>query len=338
MRPRIIAALSALALLFGGAVASPANADIIWTAAPKAKSTKFQPIVHPISNGPTAKITYTRHYQTGFKDLNGAGAVNTGATSATTTVSQHTRTLDNGEGHTLFEVAALTDASTAGMRNIVEIGNNTSILVNGDSVTRLFGGLWVNGVFQGYPAANANSAGFVDNPAEAVSFHTALAVTAGGAAPSVFYEYKVARLTSTVCDAAHVASVSGWGVYQQNVGSARLIACAPDTLWTTAGETFTKIDEWQSFNELAHNSTAALFPCSPMGSGIFGVSTLPSAAMDLKSFAFAGAPVGTTVDWDAIQVTPAADTPSYYRVFDGAGYSPSTPARLRMGGPGNPAC
>lgn len=331
MKSRLIAALAVIPLLFGGAMSAQADTKV----PPKSSATHFQPIKHPVS-GVASKLPPEYHYQQGFKDMTGGGAVNTGANTVTATVSQHTRPLAATDYHTLFEAAGITPASGAGMRNIVEIGNNTDIAVNGDTVTRLFGGIWVNGSFLGYPTANSNNAGFVDNPAEAVSFHTALAVTASGAAPSVFYEYKIGRGNTTICDPAHLVAKLGWLVYQQNVASTRIVACAPDTNWTSAGETFTKIDEFQAFNEVV--SFGGTAPCSNAGSGVFGTSTLPSAAEDVKSFAFSGAVAGTTVDWDAVQVNPAADSPTYYRAFDGAGYSPSDPKRLRLGGPGDASC
>ncbi len=333
MLRRIITPLAVMALAVAGWVA-PAEADIIWTQAP-AVSLGAAPIRHPIGNG-QSKIVADYHYQTGFKNLNGGGAVNSGAIAFRTEVSQHTRAMPTSEYHTLYEIAAITAASPGNGRNIVEIGNTTDRLVNGDAVTRLFGGIWVKGGFLCYPAANANSCGFLDNPAESVSFHTALAVTAAGVTPSVFYTYQIARGNSTVCDPNHLVNKPGWHVQQQNIGVTRVIACAPDTNWTSVGETFTKIDDAQAFTELAVGVGAT--PCADAGSGTFASSALPSAAMDNRLMGFTGAAAGTVADWDSLSLLPAADSPTYYTMFDGAGYATPDPDRMRLGGPGDASC
>ncbi len=332
MLRRIFVPFAAIALAVAGWVA-PVRADIIWTQVPATPAGQQFQIKHPIGNG-QSKITADYHYQTGFKNLNGGGAVNTGAIAFRTEVSQHTRAMPTSEYHTLYEIAGITQGTTG--RNIVEIGNTTDRLVNGDAVTRLFGGVWINGSFQCYPAANAASCGFLDNPAEPVSFHTALAVTAAGAAPSVFYTYQIARGNSTVCDPNHAVNKPGWHVQQQNQGVTRVIACAPDTNWTNVGETFTKLDDGQAFNEVAVPVGAT--PCADAGSGIFGTNALPSAAEDNRLMSFTGAASGTVADWDVVDVQPAADSPTLYTAFDGASYSPTDPDRMRIGGPGDASC
>lgn len=278
-------------------------------------------------NAGQAKLVTTRAYGGGFQFV-GPGTAGVGATAASVQTSQHKAQVDTtNDVQSIFELAV--EDSSQG--NIVEIGyRNVNVCSSWPANPCLFVYSWVNNVGQGY--GGITNPAWIDNPTEAVNAGTALAVTAGGASPTAFYEYKAEYASSVKCDnvaPVQTTATAGWLMYQQNVGSTRLIGCFPASAWTSAGITFDKVQLVQSFDEIAITG-ANPQSCSDMGSGIFGVATTPSAAQWVKNPTLTSPPAGVTAGWNVgdVKVTPASETPNAYRV------NRNSSTDFRVGGPG----
>lgn len=230
-------------------------------------------------------------------------------------------------GYSLWETA-VSDVVTCGGsvcvgNNRIEIGYHVSTAHCNQTTSPC---LWVtawrdNG--SGTSVTSGYGANFIDNPSEAVGayqagvqFGTALAVTASGAVPSVFYEYKIERVNSTMCDGVaptHTTATTGWQLRQQNVGSSRIIGCFPDSYWTANSQTFTKAAyaaSWTESQSIGDGSTAGdaeTTMCTDGGSGVFGTSTTPSAALRIDDLVFTNPPAGVTPDWTVFTDWAASD-------------------------------
>lgn len=338
---KIAASLAALALA-GAVFSAPAQAapvkavkDPSILAGKNADPAKGSPIRNKATGKVTgdlgSKITaksgcgLCREYAGAYQFV-GTGASGTGATATKVATSQHNPFLNTTDGHTLWEVSAQGVSSNGTDGNIVEIGWRNPAATTGNagcsSTTNpcLFTYAWVNGVGQGY---GPTSAYYVDNPGESVNNGTALAITAGGASPTVFYDYGARYMATPPTWCTATPGVGAWVMSQANAGVSRDIACYLSTLWTNAGETFTDFHLMQAFDEIAGNDTN---PCSDMGSGIFGVATTPSAAQWVKNYTLTGA----TASWAAtdVEVVPATLSPTAFRINRNSG------TEYRVGGPG----
>ncbi len=339
MRNRILGGIAFVAMLFTVSFgAGVANAgDVIWTGAA------------PIKAAPTAADLADQKGTPKPGQLNAKascgspsrcfeyvgvsqfiGTAGQGADVVTVTTSQHNTYLNTAnDAHTLWELSAQSDGSTVPNGNIIEIGWTKDNAVCGQTTSPcLFVFRWINGVKGAYCGG-----GFVDNPTEAVNCLTPLAVTASGASPTVFYQYRIGRANSTKCDnttadgtPVQTTATLGFFTYQQNVGSTRIIGCFPDKIWTDAGETFTKIHLVQAFNEISSTDD---HPCSDMGSGIFGVSTTPSGSQWVNNYTISGAPAGVTADWtiNSPTIAPSFVSPNFARIYQNSGTD------HRVGGP-----
>lgn len=331
---RISRALAALVIVLGIGIAAPPS-----QAAPasKADPAKGSPIVdqkthkvigdlgnHKASKSPCGGVC--RQYLESIQFI-GTGSPGTGASAVKLATSQHNTYRSSNSYHTLWEVSAQGVSSNGTDGNIVEIGWRKTGTTTGQagcsSTTNpcLFLYAWVNGVGQGY-GSDAGS-NYVDNPNEPVDNTTPLAVTAGGASPTVFYEYGARHMTTPPSWCTTTPGVGAWVMTQQNVGATRDIACYKDTLWTSQGETFTEIHLTQAFNEIAGTDSN---PCTDMGSGVFGVSTTPSAAQWVKNYTLTGA----TASWAVADVhaSPSTLSPTAFRI------NRNSSTETRNGGPG----
>jgi hypothetical protein len=291
-------------------------------AAPKGHHTVGGVSTSAACGSPSVCYTYD-----GVVQFVGGGGAGVGADAALVSTSQHKPFKATGDAHSLWEFAI----ESSNQQNIVEIGWTMDTAVCGQSVNPcLFVYHWVNGNNSCY-----NGCGWVDNPTEAVNAGTALATTAGGASPTVFYEYKAEYTSSVKCDdvaPVQTTAVPGWLMYQQNTGSTRLIGCFPATLWTGAvpSVTFDKVQVVQAFDETA---TADDHSCTDMGSGIFAPAawgTL-SASQWQKVYTLTNPPAGVTATWGtSAAISPSFNTPTAYKFLQ------QTPSgnELRLGGPG----
>lgn len=344
MKNRLLGAFAALTMLVGVGVitTTPAVASFVEVApakdlkggvdAPKGNPTPGDlKSSKAVCGSPSRCFSYAGVYEF-------LGSAPAGADVVTISTSQHKPYLNTANDfHSLWEVSAQNDSTTPGLKNTVEVGWNVDMNVNGDLNTHLFVYHWVNGSTSCY-----NGCGWVDNPTEAVNAGTTLATTASGASPTVFYEYKIGRANSVKCDGVapvQTTATLGWFVYQQNVGSTRIIGCFPDKLWVDAGETFTKVNLVQAFQEVASTDD---HPCTDKGSGVFSPGSWGtlSASQWQKDFAISGAPAGVTADWTAsgtpagtttAAITPSFQSPTAYRILPDT----ATPSNeVREGGPG----
>lgn len=341
-----MAALFAASALVALGLSVPATAAVSPVSAAPASSAADPFKGNPIVSKSTGKIVGDRGAKTsagisaksacsGFcrvyidgHQFVGTGVAGTGATSAYADSSQHNPFL-NASGHSLWEVAIQGVDSTGADGNIVEIGwrNPSAGSGNGGCTSTtnpcLFLYAWVKGVGQGY---GPTSPYYVDNPSEVVNNGTPLAITAGGASPSVFYTYG-GRYTATPPSwCTTTPGVGAWVMSRGNAGTVTDIACYLSTLWTSQGESFTDGHLIQAFDELADVDTN---PCSDLGSGIFGVATTPSAAQWVKNYTLAG-PTSPVANWtvSSVQVTPTTLSPTAYRV------NRNSSTEMRLGGPG----
>lgn len=314
---RTLAAAAAAALLLAAGGAAPA-------AAAPADRPDHTPIRKPVPGyGKRALAGPNYHYAEGIKDI--TTSTGTGATQVAVLASQHKPHKPSDTFHSLWELAALDPYSPGGL-NAAEIGWSVDLAVNGDVNTHLFCYAWANGTGLGY-----NAAAGVDNPNEAVGCGTALATTPPGAAPSNYYQYRVER--TPAARPAWQNQGPGWQLIQQNMGNTpdRIVHYYPDTEWTSRGTVFTRIPQMRSFWELA-SLEAKPKACGDMGAGVYGTSASPSAAADSLAFSFAGA-AGTN-DFDVVDVSPAGDSPTAWRVYDQGTAATPDPDRIRGGGPG----
>jgi hypothetical protein len=348
MRTRALAVLAALAVLPGLSIAVPAQAvSLLAAPAPAVTSEIRKPVARAgeyVKGIPTAateakakgsKLSAQRlacppvcyHYATALRQA--SGTTNTGVTQVAGIVSQH-KPYRGSEFHTIWEVA-IVDHFAAGGENRIEAGWNVDNAVNGDDNPHFFVYNLVNGGGGCY-----NGCGWLDNPNEnAVNAGTSLAYTACCVTPTAYYQYRIERVTGrpswctgATCTAGWGVGVNGWQIIQKNQGAAdRIPGGFPDTHWTSAGASFTAAPEYQMFWELASGGTT---PCADMGAGTYGSGTLPHSSADL----LAASDSSGTTNWDSVSVDPAGDSPSAFRVFDGAGYGTPDPDRVRGGGPG----
>lgn len=343
MKNRLFGAFAALTMLFGvGAViATPAVASFVEVAPTKdlkggVDAPKGNPTPGDLKSSKAScagGVCFS--YAGGHEFL---GVAPAGADVMNVSTSQHKPYLNTtNDYHSLWEMSGQNDSTGAGKKNTIEVGWTVDQNVNGDLNTHLFVYHWVNGVGSCY-----NGCGWVDNPTEAVNAGTTLATTAVGASPTVFYEYEFRRANSVKCDGVapvQTTATTGWFIYQQNVGSTRLIGCFPDLIWTSAGETFTKLNLVQAFQEVASGDD---HPCTDKGSGVFapGAWGTLSASQWQKGFTISGAPAGVVADWTAsgtpagtstALISPSFQDPTAYRILPDT----TTPSNeIRMGGPG----
>jgi hypothetical protein len=340
---KIVASLAAFALA-GAVLSAPASAavpavkDPAILAGKNADPYKGSPVISKSTGKMTAdlgsKITaksacgVCRQYGGAYQFV-GTGTAGTGATSAKVSTSQHNPYLNAANGHSLSEISAQGFSTSGADDNIVEIGWRNPSATTGNagcsSSTNpcLFLYAWVKGIGQGY---GPTSPYYVDNPGESVNNGTPLAITAGGASPTVFYDYGARYMATPPSWCTTTPGIGAWVMSQANAGVSRDIACYLSTLWTNAGESFTDIHLFQSFDEIADSDTN---PCTDMGSGIFGVATTPSAAQWVKGYTLTG-PTSPVADWTTshVSVTPAAVTPTAYRI------NRNSQTEYRVGGPG----
>lgn len=264
------------------------------------------------------------HYAATIQDI-GTGANTSGADGIAVLASQHNpyvQTGSPGGGHSLWEVVV----TQASQQNVVEAGIRKTHAAG--AVPRLFVSSWVNGAWMGYDTTNPH---WIDNPSEAVSAGTALAYTAAGAAPSVFYQYRIER-TALCSGGGASGSGTGWRVIQKNQGAAdRIIGCFSDVGWTGASPPvtdFTKVGRFMAYGETAEwddpNS------CSDMASGVYGTSTSPSAAGHQLAYSLLNAPAGETNVPDSVIVSPGSSSPNAFRIWQ----DPADLDEIRWGGTG----
>lgn len=267
----------------------------------------------------------------------------TGATQAASLVSQHKPDLNaTGCGdaadttyHSLYELA-IEDIYSPGGRNIVEVGWTVDYSLNGDCNPHLFAFHWVNGTPQGYaPAGGASGNGFIDNGAETTDIGDAVAYTAQGSAPTLFYQYMIERTTQCSGGGAS-GSGNGWRLKWTISGVVHILGAYCDTRWTSQGTSFTVFPRLDSFGELATVNTKAE-DCGDLGSGTFGTGSLASAAKH-KAMSVAGYP-GATNTFTTVQIDGAANggaggSPTAWRIYSYAGAPTPDPDMYDWGGPG----
>lgn len=238
MRPRIFAALAALAMILGGAFigATPANADFIWnkTAIPKGFPSAPGATTNANARGVLAGPYY--HYATGNQS-HSAGAADGVAGYMLVSNPYYDSTHDS---HTLGEIA-IQDTATG---NRVELGWTRETAVCGISATNpcLFV-YWANaGVGQCY---NTSCAGYVDLPG---------GVNAGDAITgSPISKYFLIT-----------HSVNAWYIQYDGAN----IGYFPDNIFTGG---FSSANRTLGFGEVATRPTAygpSGTSCSDMGTGI----------------------------------------------------------------------
>lgn len=336
---RFMTAVLAAGLVAAGLAAAGGSATVQagseWNkAVPIAVKTEVRPIAKPIDDDAHPGKTLTEGYIGKRPQSKSALAISewriwsgasqfmsttpggtTGADGVAVKVSQHlpyVHTVSGGGsctvtypcydgGVSLWEVAAsdvvsLPGGGVSNGGNTIEVGWVKSQARCGQIINPcLFVYHWVGGVGQGW-AVN-----FVDNPGEAVGAGTALAYTAAGAVPSIFYEYVIERTPAS--RPAWQSSGPGWQIRQQNVGSSRIIGYYPDTNWTSQGQTLTKIAYQSAFNEtqsVGDGSTVGdneQRMCTDGGSGVYGTSTSPSAALRVDGLSYINPPAGITPLW-----------------------------------------
>lgn len=331
---RVIAVLAALALVLGigatGAVAKPAPRP---GPAPVSTALKGLPLLSKATGKATGKVRNADgqvsallvgpyYHYTEMHQYIGNGTNTSGADGVAVLTSQHNpyvQTGTPGGGHSLWEVAA----ESADQLQIIEAGIRKDH--NAGAVPRLFVSTWRNGVWRGYDSSNP---AWIDNPSEAVNAGTALAYTAAGAAPSIFYQYRIER--TTLCSGGGASgSGTGWRVIQKNQGATdRIIGCFSDADWTAVGVTFQKIGVIQLFGETAEWDDPNT--CSDQASGVYGTSTSPSAAGHQLAYSLAGAPAGETNVPDGVGVIPSTSSPNAYRMWQ----DPGDLDEIRWGGTG----
>jgi len=258
---------------------------------------------------------------------------NGGTTQLAGLTSQHHPDPD-GLSHTLWEMAGISSDS----QQILEIGWTMDTPICGQSVNPcLFVYSWVAGVPQGY---NGYNPGWVDNPNEAVNAGTALASTATGSAPTLFYQYRMERITNPTWCTGTCGSPSGfgtgWQFIQKNQGATdRIIGGFRDTHFSGVSGGFTKFDYFEIYGEEATQGGGAI-ACGDGGSGVFGTSTEPSAAARTVAYSFAAVAGKTNVP-DEIYVkdsydpsVTSPDTPTAYRIYQ----LPTDLDQWKWGGPG----
>jgi hypothetical protein len=276
----------------------------------------------------------TLHWQGAAQSI--STVTNGGATSIAVLASQHKPFVDttcSSGAHSLWEL----NVSDQSGDQTIEVGwtKDKSASVCGTTSTTicLFIFSWVNGVPQGYNAANP---GWVDNPNEtSVNAGTALASTASGAAPTAFYQYRIERVSSPAwCTSPCSSFGTGWQIIQKNQGASdRIIGGFKDTVWSgaTPAVTFTAEDYMQIYGEQADLNQNS---CSDSGSGVFGTSTEPSAAARVVAYSMVGAPAGTVNQPDYTYVKDSAgvgaDSPTAYRLYQ----LPADHDQWKWGGPG----
>ncbi len=268
---RLITVATGALLLFSGAAVSPlpvqaANHQPAFVVAPivdpmppckgvcvspkrpPCKGVCVQPPVKPLAEGQNARRSLTYLYatanQTGLSGVNQFGwAMDIQAPSVAA-----------GDFHSLAEV------SIQNGNNILELGWTVNPGVFGDNNPRLFTGIWINGVWQGY-----NPASFSDNSGNAVNNGASLAGDVG---------------TSKTFGAIYTGG-AWWVAY-----NGAYIGSFPGTLWGGAFTTGTVV---QAFGEVAANSAV---PCTDMGNGTLATSSVGSR---ISSMTYNGATTGVNL-------------------------------------------
>jgi hypothetical protein len=168
-------------------------------------------------------------YSAQFQTLSATDA----ADGASINFSVHKTFRKSGDAHTLAELAV----SDGG--NVIEVGWNVDLTVNGDEDPHVFVGSWVNGTFQGYNGGG----GYTD---------------ALGCSPCAGGSLLGAVGTTKQFNIDHIGT-NWWVGY-----NGAFFGAFPDSTWTAAGQTFVKGRSIQPFGEINVANDEA---CTDMGSG-----------------------------------------------------------------------
>jgi len=236
-----------------------------------------------------AEAATTYYYVAGQQFL--PAGVTTGGVSANLPITQ-TYVNTSELGHSLFEIDV--EKGTGVNRQLVEFGVDHGALEFGDTKPRLFAGIWVNGVFQG---CYAEGCGYIDfTPADSTDdLGIDLSSYASLTWPNYNKQFQI--IYGGTCSPS---GASGWWLRFNG----NYLGCFPDTIWSSAGASFTSGTAIQAWGEVVTQGTNR--PCSDMAGGKAGSSVV--APLDASDPDYIGTvsllnpvPAGTATSLNLVQ-------------------------------------
>lgn len=306
MRNRIVAGLTAIALVFTGSIfAGASSASASPTSPSYASSSKLKgnPSIKPSASANKRLAGPYYVYNTAYQNVT-TGTYD-GLFSYMTVQKPYINSGVGGDAHSLAELAVIQYDGVNNVRQIIEIGWTVDPGLNGGSTDpHLFTGAWRNDVFLGFNAAG----GLVDNPANPINAGSSLA-TAIGASKAFDIRY----------------TGGSWYVTYDNVA----VGLFPGSIWSGSGVTFTSGEQMQGFGEIGSWNDPT--PCTDMGNGLLATPTNASARISSWNLFPVGGS-GWTPGTQSLSTNPAF-AGAWTTVQSSISGVPSTTS-MRYGGPG----